>query len=380
METPQIIKVLVLTSSRADFGIYLPLLNKLKQDISIGMKIVAFGTHLSKFHGYTIDQIYEAGFEVDYRISSLLTGDEPVDIATSFSLTSLKFSDFWNSQKNNIDVALVLGDRFEMAAAVFAGIPFGINFAHLYGGETTLGAIDNIYRPAISLASKLHFVSLEEFKVKLTSLFVSTDNECHIIGSLGLENLTNIKLLSVDEFYEKWKIDLSKDSVLITIHPETVSSDNNKKFANELFEALKFIGKNKQLIITMPNADTSALLYRETFHELKLLLEDNIIMIENFGVQSYFTCMKYSGLMIGNTSSGITEAASFKKYVLNLGDRQKGRPTGSNVLSISFEHNEIINFSKKYFGKTYLGSNIYYKKSPSKKILEVLKKKFLKKI
>jgi GDP/UDP-N,N'-diacetylbacillosamine 2-epimerase (hydrolysing) len=374
METPQIIKVLVLTSSRADFGIYLPLLKKLKQDISIDMKIIAFGTHLSKFHGYTIDQIYEAGFEVDYKISSLLTADQPVDIATSFSLTSLKFSDFWDSQKNNVDVALVLGDRFEMAAAVYAGIPFGINFAHLYGGETTLGAIDNIFRSAISLASKLHFVSLEEFKVKLNSLFVSTDNECHIIGSLGLENLTNIKLLSVDEFYEKWKIDLSKDSVLITVHPETVSSENNKKFANELFEALKIIGKNKKLIITMPNADTSALLYREMFHKLKFLLKDNIILIENFGVQSYFTCMKYSGLMIGNTSSGITEAASFNKYVLNLGDRQKGRPTGNNVISIPFELNEIINFSKKYFGKIYSGNNIYYKKSPSKKILEVLKK------
>jgi GDP/UDP-N,N'-diacetylbacillosamine 2-epimerase (hydrolysing) len=378
MGTSRLIRVLILTSSRADFGIYLPLLNKLKLDSEIDMKIVAFGTHLSKFHGHTIDQIYEAGFMVDHTIASLLLGDLPVDIATSFSLTSFKFSDFWNSQKNNIDIALVLGDRFEMAAAVFAGIPFGINFAHLYGGETTLGAIDNIYRPAISLASKIHFVSLEEFKVKLLPLFSSKDNECHVVGSLSLENLNNLKLLSISEFYDKWKIDLSKESILITIHPETVSSINNKEFTLELFEALKYIGKNKQLIATMPNADTSAVLYREMFQKLKLILKQNLILIENFGTQSYFTCMKYSGLMIGNTSSGITEAASFNKYVLNLGERQKGRPSGQNVINISFKKELIVKNYKSYFGKIFDGKNIYFVDSPSNKIIEVIKNRFKK--
>ena len=373
METSRLIKILVLTSSRADFGIYLPLLNKLKQDVSIDLKIVAFGTHLSKFHGYTIDQIYEAGFKVDYKISSFILGDLPVDISSSFSITSLKFSDFWNSQKDNVDLAFVLGDRFEMAAAVYAGIPFGINFAHLYGGETTLGAIDNIYRPAISLASKIHFVSLEEFKIKLLPLFSSKDNECHVVGSLSIENLKKIKLLSISEFYDKWKIDLSKDSILITIHPETISSVNNKEFARELFEAFKYIGKHKQLIATMPNADTSAVLYREMFLKLKLILKENVILIENFGTQSYFTCMKYSGLMIGNTSSGIIEAASFKKYVLNLGERQKGRPSGRNVINTSFKKELIIKNYNSYFGKIFDGENIYFMDSPSNKILKVIK-------
>lgn len=373
MGANQIKRILVLTSSRADFGIYLPLLKKLKIDKSFDLKILAFGSHLSKFHGYTIDQIHQAGFVVDYKISSLLTDDQPVDIATSFSLTSLKFSEFWSNQKNNFDWVIVLGDRFEMAAAVLAGIPFRIPFAHLHGGETTLGAIDNIYRHTITLASKLHFVSLNEFKTRIEQLLLGTSYDCRIIGSLSLDNLSEIKLLSLNEFYDKWKIDLRKESILITIHPETVNFEKNEEFAIEVFQALKVLGKTKQLIVTMPNADTSGTIYRNMFQDLKLLLKDNLILIENFGTQSYFSCMKFAGLMIGNTSSGITEAASFNKYVLNLGERQKGRPTGSNVFSVPFQRNKIIDFSEEYFGKQSLEDNIYFKGSAAENIIEGLK-------
>jgi GDP/UDP-N,N'-diacetylbacillosamine 2-epimerase (hydrolysing) len=372
MGTNKIKRILVLTSSRADFGIYQPLIKKIRNNKSFDLKILAFGTHLSKFHGYTIDQIHEEGFKVDYQISSLLAGDQPVDIATAFSLTSLKFSEFWNNQKNNIDWVIVLGDRFEMAAAVLAGIPFGIPFAHLYGGETTLGAIDNIYRHTISQASKLHFVSLDQFKLRIEDLLFSTQHDCHVVGSLSLDNLTEVKLLSRIEFYKKWQIDLNKKSILITIHPETVDFRKNEYYSNQVYGALKIIGLNRQLIITMPNADTSGTIYRDMFKKLKLELDKNIILIENFGTQSYFTCMKFCGLMIGNTSSGITEAASFKKYVINIGDRQKGRPTSKNVLSIPFNVTDIISSCESYFGKQFYGENIYYKTNTTENIIKQL--------
>ena len=373
MGTNKIKRILVLTSSRADFGIYLPLLKKIKiHNELFDLKILAFGSHLSKFHGYTIDQIYEVGFEVDFKISSLLTDDQPVDIATSFSLTSLKFAEFWNAQRDNFDWVVVLGDRYEMAAAVLAGIPFGIPFAHLYGGETTLGAIDNIYRHTISQASKLHFVSLDQFKLRIEELLFSTQHDCHVVGSLSLDNLAEVKLLSKIEFYEKWQIDLNKKSILITIHPETVDFRKNEFYSNQVYDALKIIGLNIQLIVTMPNADTSGTIYRDMFKKLKLELGQNIILIENFGTQSYFTCMKFCGLMIGNTSSGITEAASFKKYVINIGDRQKGRPTSKNVLSIPFNVNDIIRLSENYFGKQYYGDNIYYNANTTENIIKQL--------
>ena len=373
METNKLKRILVLTSSRADFGIYLPLLNKIKTHNELfDLKILAFGTHMSKFHGYTINQIHDAGFNVDYTISSMITDDNPVDIATSFSLTSLKFAEFWNFQRDNFDWVVVLGDRYEMAAAVLAGIPFGIPFAHLYGGETTLGAIDNIYRHTISQASKLHFVSLDQFKLRIEELLFSTQHDCHVVGSLSLDNLAGVKLLSKIEFYEKWQIDLNKKSILITIHPETFDFRKNEYYSNQVYDALKIIGLNRQLIVTMPNADTSGTIYRDMFKKLKLELGQNIILIENFGTQSYFTCMKFCGLMIGNTSSGITEAASFNKYVINIGDRQKGRPTSNNVLSIPFNVNDIISLTENYFGKQYYGENIYYNANTTENIIKQL--------
>jgi GDP/UDP-N,N'-diacetylbacillosamine 2-epimerase (hydrolysing) len=366
-------EVLVLTSSRADFGIYLPLLKKLQKGKEFQLKILAFGTHLSSYHAFTIQQIHDAGFEVDYQISSLLTKDDPEDIATSYSLTALKFSDFWKEKKGKFDWVLVLGDRFEMAAAVAAGIPFNIPFAHIHGGETTLGAIDNIYRHFITLASKLHFVSLERYKERVFQLLDYQDNNCIVAGSLSLDNLKEIQLLSIDSFRDKWGIDLNIPSVLITVHPETVSYEDNEHFSLEVYKALKIISQDKQLIITMPNADTAGTVFRRIFVQLQQENTSMVNLVENFGTQSYFTCMKYAGLLIGNTSSGIIEAASFKKYVLNLGDRQKGRIAGENVIHLPFVAQTILEETGIYFNRNYEGDNLYDRGGAADIVLKKLK-------
>jgi len=373
VERSKLISVLVLTSSRADFGIYLPLLNRLKKDSQFNLKILAFGTHLSISHGYTLNQINEAGFAADFQISSLLANDASEDIATSYALTSLKFTDFWLLFKNQFDWVFVLGDRFEMAAAVAAGIPFNIPFAHIHGGETTLGAIDNIYRHFITLSSKLHFVALEEYRTRIHKLLESSTNNCNVIGALSLENLQEIKLLNHGEFKEKWSIDLELPSILITVHPETVEFSKNGDYSLEIYKALKKLSQDRQLIITMPNADTKGSVFRKVYEKLKAQQPNKVFLIENFGTQSYFTCMKYVGLMIGNTSSGIIEAASFKKYVLNVGDRQKGRIAGDNVVHLPFDSETIINEANIYFNKSFEEGNIYDKGGAVDIILEKLK-------
>ena len=161
-------KIGILTSSRADYGIYLPLLQKLKLDSFFDLEIIAFGTHLSKFHGYTLDQIENDGYSKIHKISSLISNDDEQSIATSYGLTVLKFAYFWAN--NQFDMVFCLGDRFEMSAAVQAGIPFGVKFSHIHGGETTLGAIDNIYRHQISLASQFHFTSSDIYSDKIAHL------------------------------------------------------------------------------------------------------------------------------------------------------------------------------------------------------------------
>ncbi len=371
------INIAVLTSSRADFGIYMPLLKRIQNDKDFNMDIIAFGTHLSRYHGYTLDEIESQGFEVKYKISSMLLNDESVSIATAYALTASKFADFWDYHNDSYHFVLCLGDRYEMAAAVASGIPFNIPFVHIHGGETTLGAIDNTYRHSISLASKIHFVSTGVFAQRVKDI-VGGNPHCFVIGSLSLDNLSALSLLSVKLFNDKWGIDLCYPSILITIHPETIAYKKNEEFATESFKALKHLADEYQLIITMPNADTSGTLFRIKFEELKRHKSNRVHLIENFGTESYFSCMQHVNLMIGNTSSGIIEAASFQKYVINIGNRQKGRPTSENVIHVPFESSIIIEKAKEFAKKTYQGNNIYYKKNPAASIISHLKKNQIK--
>jgi GDP/UDP-N,N'-diacetylbacillosamine 2-epimerase (hydrolysing) len=186
-------KIAILTSSRADYGIYLPLIKKLKADQFFEVDIIAFGTHLSNFHGQTIQEILNDGFDVKYRIESMLLTDTPDSISTAMGLTTIKFADFWKSHAKDFDLVFCLGDRYEMFAAVVASIPFNIPLAHFHGGETTLGAIDNIFRHSISLASTYHFVATEAYAEKVKQIKGSSEN-VYEVGALSLENIDSLNL------------------------------------------------------------------------------------------------------------------------------------------------------------------------------------------
>ncbi len=364
-------KIGVLTSSRADYGIYLPLLQKLKIDAFFEVEIIAFGTHLSKFHGFTLDEITKGNYKTIHTVSSLITNDDEQAIATAYGLTALKFADFWAN--NRYDLVLCLGDRFEMSAAVQAGIPFGVAFAHLHGGETTLGAIDNIYRHQITLAAALHFTATEAYKKRVIEL-IEREKGVYTEGSLSLDNSHLFEAIEENTFYSTFNIP-KKDFALVTFQPETVSSNGNIAYAEAMKTALSSITQNINLVITMPNADTMGTVYRQAKEALKAAYPANIILIENFGKVNYFSAMTYAKFLIGNTSSGIIEAASFKKYVVNVGDRQKGRAQSANILDTAFTASDIIEASKK--AQTlgdFTGENVYYKPNVADNIISILKK------
>lgn len=364
-------KIGILTSSRADYGIYFPLLKELKTHISISLEIIAFGTHLSKFHGYTLDSIKKDNYSKIHQISSLLSNDDEESIATSYGLTVLKFSEFWSS--NSYDLVFCLGDRFEMSAAVQAGIPFQVNFAHIHGGEITLGAIDNIYRHQISLVSNYHFVTAQAHKEKLIEITGSSENIFNV-GSLSLNDIKSFVAFSKEEFLGRFKIPLA-DYILVTFHPETVSVDQNFSFAEEMRKALAEISEYINVVITMPNADTLGSLYRQKLEQLKSEIPDKITLIETLGKQNYFNAIHYSKLLLGNTSSGIIEAASFKKHFVNVGDRQKGRLQSGNVFNVQFDNKEISNKVKMVLKMNpYRGDNIYFKENAALQIKNILLK------
>jgi GDP/UDP-N,N'-diacetylbacillosamine 2-epimerase (hydrolysing) len=221
------------------------------------------------------------------------------------------------------------------------------------------------------LASKFHFASTIESVKRIEELTETTHNIFNV-GALSLDNLKDIKLLTLEEFENKWGIDLSKKTILVTFHPETTSLTKNDLYSKELINAIIELGEF-QFLITMPNADVESDVIRNNFIA-NFCDNRNVFLINNLGTQSSFTAMQYCSLLIGNTSSGIIEAASFKKYVINLGERQKGRTTGSNVIHTDIESSSIVSKVNEMANFIdFKGDNIYFNGGAAKKIVNILK-------
>ncbi|SDM87836.1 GDP/UDP-N,N'-diacetylbacillosamine 2-epimerase (hydrolysing) [Daejeonella rubra] len=336
-------KVSVLTSSRADYSIYLPLLKALRRDPYFDLNIIAFGTHLSSNYGKTIDQITKDGFTVSKQVESMPSGDHSVDISEAMGKTLVNFSKIW--ENDDSDLVFALGDRFEMFAACASSVPFMKRIAHIHGGEITLGAIDDTFRNCISHMSTFHFATTDFYRDRLRAL-MGTDRHIYNVGALSIDNLRSLELMSLSAFKKKFKIDLEIPSVLITFHPETVNYEMNEFYIKELIQALNEV-KNYQFIFTMPNADTMGSVIRMHIHEF-LKQNSNVIAVESFGTIGYLTCMKYCSFMLGNTSSGFVEASYFPKYVINLGKRQEGRIISENIQNCEIRKDDILHHIHTY--------------------------------
>ena len=363
------IRIGVLTSSRADYGIYTPLLKAMKSDPFFDLQIIAFGTHLSDKYGYTLKQIINDGYEIAAKVDTMPEGDTPRDIAQSMGKTTFAFSKIWAEQ--SFDLVFALGDRYEMFAAVSATLPFNIKIAHIHGGETTLGAIDNAFRHCITSMAQLHFTSAEPYKERVIEISGS-DKDVFNTGALSIDNIKQMPLLSIEKFKEKYNIDLELPGILITFHPETVSFEKNKEYVSELIAALKEL-KDYQLIFTMPNADTMGLYIRE---KLQAFIAENTNAkgVENFGNQSYLSCMKHCKIMLGNTSSGFIEAAGFNKPVVNLGNRQTGRIVTPNIFNTPINKTAILeNVNRAMQYNSYESMEIYGDGNAADKIVRILR-------
>ncbi|HEY0031073.1 MAG TPA: UDP-N-acetylglucosamine 2-epimerase [Bacteroidia bacterium] len=362
--------IAVLTSSRADYGIYLPLLKKLQKDNFFDLHLIAFGTHLSEKFGHTIDQIAADGFTVKHRIETLPEGDRPEDISKAMGKTIEKFSRLWATEKSHFDLILCLGDRYEMFAAVSASVPFAIPVAHLHGGETTLGAIDNAFRHSITCMSKIHFASTALHAARVEQITASAA-AVYNVGALSLDNLHEIELLDVKGFQEKFGIHL-ENPVLVTFHPETVEYEKNQYYVTELIAALDTL--DQQIIITMPNADTMGDVIRNEFITFAGR-KSNVFTVESLGTQGYFFCLLHCAFVLGNSSSGIIEAASFGKYVVDLGKRQAGREAGENIIHTEIKKEKILDAINQIKTLPALTKkNIYGDGKTADRIIELLKK------
>jgi GDP/UDP-N,N'-diacetylbacillosamine 2-epimerase (hydrolysing) len=363
------LKIGILTSSRADYGIYLPLLQRLQTDPNFHLGILAFGTHLSEKFGYTVKQIENDGFTVDYNLETLSNSDSPKDISLSMARTIEKFSEIW--PENQFDLVFALGDRYEMFAAVISAIPFNIKVAHIHGGETTLGAIDNSFRHSITAMSNYHFTAAEPYKQRVIQI-LGHNNNVFNVGALSIDNIKQLNLLSIEEFKSTFNINLAIPTILSTFHPETISFEKNRGYVAELISTLSELS-HYQIVITMPNTDTMGQYIRG---ELEQFINENtnVIGVENFGTLGYLSCMKHCKMLIGNTSSGFIEASGLEKPVVNIGDRQKGRIITPNIFNTPIVKCEILKAvikAEQYIPKE--SDLIYGKGDAASKIVEILK-------
>jgi len=331
----------VITTSRADYGIFLPILQRIQADPELQLHLMVTGMHLSAEFGLTVREIEADGIEISERVEMLLSSDTPEGIAKSMGLGTMGFAQTY--ARFRPDILVVLGDRFEMHAAALAALPFKIPVAHIHGGELTQGAMDDALRHSITKLSHLHFVAAEDYRRRLLQM---GEEPWRVIvsGAPSLDNLHDIKLLDRREVEEQFDLHLGSNPLLVTYHPVTLENEDTVWQVEKLLEALPEF--NLSVVFTAPNADTNGQVITRMIEEF-LGNNPKAQMVKNFGTQGYFSLMEHAAAMVGNSSSGIIEAPSFGLPVVNIGTRQQGRMRGKNVIDVGYGRDEIIEGIKK---------------------------------
>lgn len=327
--------IAVVTVARSDYGIYLPILRRITQSPNLRLRLIVAGMHLSPEFGMTAQVIENDGFEISDQVEMLLSSDTPEGIAKSMGLGTIGFAQTY--ARSHPDILLVMGDRFEMHAAVVASLPFKIPVAHLHGGESTEGLIDEPIRHSITKMSHLHFASTQQYGRRIVQM---GEEPWRVVvsGAPALDNLNGFSPLNDRRLLQEHGLDSGEGALLVTYHPVTLDHEQTQTRMKELLAALDGTGRN--LIFTYPNADTNGRVIIDMIREF-VGKKPGRHVATNLGTQAYFTLMSQVTAMVGNSSSGIIEAASFKLPVVNIGIRQRGRIHSENVIDVGDSCAEI---------------------------------------
>jgi UDP-hydrolysing UDP-N-acetyl-D-glucosamine 2-epimerase len=292
--------------------------------------------HLSEKFGMTVHDIQADGFDIAARVQIPITGGDASDISRAIGEGTLGFTKVF--QQNRPDILLVLGDRFEILAAVVAALPFRIPIAHLHGGELTFGALDESMRHAITKMSHLHFVATEEYARRVMQMG-EEPWRVTVSGAPGLDNLNQIERLSKSDWESRFGATLHDDFLLVTFHPVTLEADQTAYHIDELLAAL--VSSGHAILFTIANADPGGQIIN-TKIESFVQKNEKAQLVDNLGTQGYFTAMQHARAMVGNSSSGIIEAPSFGLPVVNIGSRQDGRARAANVIDVDYHRDAIL--------------------------------------
>lgn len=369
-------KIAVLTATRAEYGLLRPIISKLSDCGEFDVRIAVTGAHLSPEFGLTYNEIIDCGMDIDRRIEILLSSDTPVGISKSMGLAIISFAEYFEETKP--DALMVLGDRYETLAVCCAAMNMRIPIIHLYGGETTEGAVDEAIRHSVTKMSWLHFTSTEAYAKRVIQLG-EEPSRVFCVGAMGVENALGIPLLSKEELEQSINFSLDKKYAVLTFHPVTLEEGSAKQQFGELLDAISKRGDLKY-IITKANADADGRIINQMTDDY-VRENKNAVAFDSLGVVRYLSALKHAAFVIGNSSSGILEAPAFHIPTVNIGDRQRGRLCADSVINCAPVSEEIVAAMDKALSKEFAmraanAENPYGNGGTSDKIVAVLRDVF----
>lgn len=373
-------KICVVTGTRAEYGLLYWFLKEIESDKELQLQLIVTGMHLSPEFGLTYKEI-EKEFSVNKKIEMLLSSDTSVGISKSMGLAQISFAESYDELKP--DIVIVLGDRYEIFSATSAAMIAKIPIAHLHGGEKTEGAFDESIRHSITKMSHLHFTATNEYKNRVIQLGEHPSRVFNV-GGMGIENIKRLKLLSKDEFEKLIEFKLNIKNILVTFHPVTLENSTAKEQFQQLLDAIDEL-EDTNIIFTKANSDTDGRVINQMIDEYVTKNFQKSVQFTSLGQLRYLSALQYVDAVVGNSSSGLAEAPSFRIGTINIGDRQKGRIKASSVIDCEPNKDSILKSFEKLYSKEFQNSlinvkNPYGDGCASKKIVEILKNVDLKNI
>ncbi len=340
----------VLTATRAEYGLLKPLIKKLDLMEKFDVRVVVTGMHLSIEHGSTLNEIKNDGIKIDKEIEILMASDTAVSISKSMGLAMISFAEYFSELKPNLLV--VLGDRYETLAVCCAAVNSQIPIAHLHGGETTEGAVDEAFRHSITKMSCLHFTSTETYRRRVLQLG-EHPQQVFNVGAIGVEIINNLEYMTKEEFEKSINMRIKKKLALLTFHPVTLESNTGEGQLINILEALNEFD-DLQVIITKANADLGGRAINKLIDEYVEQRGEKFVAFASLGQRRYLSAIKYCDFVIGNSSSGIIEVPTFKKPTINIGDRQKGRVQAKSIINCEPMKPDIIDAVNKALSNEFI--------------------------
>lgn len=363
-------KITVVTGTRADYGYVYWLMKYLSNDVEFELQIVVTGMHLSPEYGLTYKSIEEDGFIISEKVEMLLSSDTDVGIAKSIGLGVIGFADCFFRLKP--DLLIVLGDRYEILAAAQAAMIAKIPIAHIAGGDITEGAYDESIRHCLTKLSHLHFVTNELAFKRVCQL---GENPKHVfnVGSTSIDVIKKLQLLKKSELEDSINFSFREKNLLVTFHPVTLDSQSSEEQVHELLAALDEIGDEYGIIFTKPNSDSDSRIIIKMIDDY-VSKHLNSVAHTSLGQLRYLSAMSLVDAVVGNSSSGLYEAPTFKIPTINIGERQKGRLQSNSIVNCNPIKNEIVESIEKAMTMDCSDTlNPYGDGNSSDKILGILK-------